>query len=76
MTKTDLKLLERVFEAEVNGALTGAPYVAQIKSKRMAFLAESGLVQEVTITMSGWPPLKITGWALTELGRLTYCTSC
>jgi hypothetical protein len=76
MKAKDLKLLERVFEAEINGALSGAPRCAQIKSKRMIFLQHEGYVQETTVTLPGRFPIKVTGWELTEFGRLTYCMSC
>jgi hypothetical protein len=76
MNAKDLKLLEKVFSAEVNSAINGGLYVAQIKSKRMEQLEKEGYVQKVTETLGGRFPVKVTGWALTELGRLTYCTSC
>lgn len=76
MKKADLKLLGRVFEAEFNAAMTGAPHVAQIKSQRMRELEKEGYVAEKTITLPGRFPVKVTGWELTELGRMTYCASC
>lgn len=76
MNAKDLKLLERVFEAEISSAINGGPYVAQIKSKRMLDLEKEGYVQRHTEVLGGRFPLKISGWILTELGRVTYCMSC
>jgi hypothetical protein len=77
MKAADLKLLERVFDAEIKSAMTpGLPPVAQIKSKRMLVLQEEGLVREMTVTLPGRFPVKVTGWVLTERGRMIYCTNC
>lgn len=75
MRASDLKLLGHVFNAEINSALNGGPYVAQIKSKRMDYLEKQGYIKEITETLSGRFPVQVTGWVLTEFGRLVYCTS-
>lgn len=77
MTKRDLKMLERLFYAEVRAALSasGLPMV-QTKSKQMERLKAEGYVQEMTATLGGRFPITVTGWTLTEFGRFTYCMSC
>lgn len=71
MKKADLKLLERIFEAEINGTLP-----AQLKSQRLPDLAKEGYVEAVCRTLPGRFPVRVKGWVLTELGRYTYCSSC
>jgi len=76
MNKRKLALLERAFDAEVTSALekTGM-YVMQTKSRLALELVAEGLLQEVTISAGGLPPISVTGYALTELGRMSYCMS-
>lgn len=66
-----LKLLEAVFWAEVEGRL---PY--QRKGKAIEALAAKGLVEPMEIVLPGRFPVRICGWSLTHLGRMTYCASC
>lgn len=76
MKKSDLKLLERVFNAEIRSAVIGGPMVAQIKSKQMDQLEEAGYVKKITERLGGRFPVTVTGWVLTEFGRATYCANC
>ena len=71
MEKSDLKLLERIFAAEINNAL---PY--QGKPKRYRELEEEGYVEHVTVTLPGRFPVQISGWVLTHKGRYAYCNEC
>jgi hypothetical protein len=71
MTKAELKVLERVFTAEIDGALP-----AQFKSKLLPEMEKAGYVVQIEETLGGRFPVKIKGWALTELGRMTHCASC
>ncbi|MHB1098338.1 MAG: hypothetical protein ACYCZR_02170 [Burkholderiales bacterium] len=71
MTKKDLALLGRVFDAEINGRLP-----AQIESKRMNDLEADGLVEKMDITYPGRFPITINGWQLTHAGRFAFCSSC
>lgn len=74
MNKRKLALLEKAFDAEVTSALnkTGL-FVMQTKSRLAAELEAEGLLRKQTIKMDGWPAVEITGYVLTELGRMTYC---
>lgn len=73
MTKADLKMLERIFEAEIYGRL---PF--QSKSKQMERLAEEGLVEPMTRAFGKdrFGAIHVSGWALTHAGRFLYCESC
>lgn len=71
MKRQDLAVLEKIFAAEIAGRLP-----AQIKSKRLADLEKSGHVVQVEGTLPGRFPVRIHGWCLTHLGRITYCESC
>lgn len=72
-TKSDLRVLEKVFEAEINGRL---PY--QSKSKKMVELESKGLVEPMTRTFGQdrFGTITASGWCLSDLGRFEYCDSC
>lgn len=72
-TKSDLRILEKVFEAEINGRL---PY--QSKSKKMAELESKGLVEPMTRTFGQdrFGAITASGWRLTLAGNFAYCDSC
>ncbi len=77
MTKADRAILERAFEAEINAALGALPVpLIQTRSKRAAKLADEGLLSVARVTLPGRFPVTITGYALTQAGRLAYCMSC
>jgi len=76
MTKRELELLGKAFEAEINGALRKGPRIFQTKSRLAKKLVEDGLLREAKESIPGWPPIEVKGYELTELGRLVYCTSC
>ena len=69
----ELKVLERIFAAEISGRLP-----AQFKSKHLAPLQERGMVEPMETKVGAGGPFTVTisGWALTHLGRITYCESC
>lgn len=72
MTKKHLKLLEKVFAAEIEGRL---PY--QSKAKGYKELEELDLVAWGTVTLGGGGfPVTVSGWYLTHSGRYAYCESC
>lgn len=76
MTKAEIKLLEKVFEAEINGALNRTFRLYQTKSKALADkLVKDGLLVESEVVFGGRSPVTVKGYELTELGRLTYCMS-
>ncbi len=70
----ELKMLGRVFEAETHGRSF------QSKAAMMKRLEAKGYVEYSEEVIPGdsqcpWP-IRIWGWNLTHLGRLTYCESC
>ena len=78
--KTDkqrMKILEEAYSREISAALGEmCCSVYQSRVKLVKEMVKEGLLMEVTETLKGFPPVKITGVVLTELGRLTYCSSC
>jgi hypothetical protein len=72
LSKRDFELLGRVFNAEILNQLP-----AQIgKSKAVTSLRERGYIAPLEITLPGRFPVRVSGWALTEAGRFTYCLNC
>lgn len=71
MTKAEIRMLERIYAAEIAGRL---PF--QSKSKLLPKLAEDGLVRRLEKHMPGRFAVTIHGWELTLAGNLTYCLSC
>lgn len=71
MTKAELKMLERAFEAEIYDRL---PF--QTKSKLAEKLVYDGYLQRMERTFGGRFPVVCKGYALTLLGNMTYCFSC
>ncbi len=61
-----MKLLERVFAAEVENRL---PF--QTKARGIYTLEGQGMVERLKVTMSG---CTVEGWQLTHPGRYHYCT--
>lgn len=74
MNKRELALLERAFDAEVTEALNGTGlFVIQTRSKLAEKLEREGLLRRQSIRMDVGLPFEVSGYALTELGRMTYC---
>lgn len=72
VTKAELKVLERAFSAEIEQRL---PF--QTKSKLAAKLTTQGYLATMTDTIGSGPfAVTVTGYALTHLGRMTYCATC
>lgn len=78
MTKAELKMLEKMFAAEIDAALSKAPVtrVFQSRSKVIEVLREQGMVEPIEVTLRGRFPVVVKGWGLTMLGHATYCFSC
>jgi hypothetical protein len=76
MNKRSLDLLERVFEAEINGAIGGGG-LYQTKSKLAQQLEADGYLQKVSVVIGNKTqfPVTIEGYRLTLLGNATYCMS-
>lgn len=73
ISKTNLRLLERIFEWEIMGAL---PF--QSKDKRYVELQKQGLVDRMDRVLGEDTvfSVKISGWCLTNHGRYVYCSNC
>lgn len=72
MNKADLRALEKVFAAEIEGRML--PSKAAVYTR----LADRGLVQKSskTFTVHRFGLMTITGWTLTHSGRFEYCKTC
>lgn len=71
-SKKILNALEKVFVCEIENKL---PF--QSRAKIYQGLASEGLLSPMTINIgSGWSAAIVTGFQLTHLGRLVYCSSC
>ena len=66
MTKAELDILEKGFEAEINGS------IYQTKSKIAKKLCEEGYLQEVELNFKG---VICNGYVTSLLGNMTYCQS-
>lgn len=73
LCKADIVLLEKAFAAEVQNAITGALPIIQSKTKRADRLAQNGYLYKTEIIFRG---LRVSGYALTHLGRYTYGETC
>lgn len=82
MTKQELKMLERLYAAEIDSALSHNPLIGivQSKSKVMLKLERDGLVRKREMTIPAdrsCPfPVTISGWELTLAGNAAYCLTC
>ena len=70
MIKSDLRILEKIFEKEIFGL------VYQSKAKRLEWLRDNGYVEAAEITLPGRIPIRVSGWVLTHKGRFAYCDTC
>lgn len=75
MDKRSLDLLEKAFEAEINGALEGHPGLLQTRSKLAQKLEADGYLVKDAVRIGGRFPVTIEGYRLTILGNATYCFS-
>lgn len=80
MTRAELKMLEKLFAAEVEAGVSGQPLrgIVQSKSKLLPKLEAEGFVQKVRREL---PPdrfgaIVVEGWELTLAGNMAYCMSC
>ena len=77
MNKKEIALLERAYELEIAFSVGGAPNpVLQTKSSIAERLAEQGMMEEIDCKLPGSPPVHVTGYVLTHLGRAAYCATC
>ena len=71
MNKSDLKILEQAFDLETRGAMF------QRKSKQITRLADAGYLEAYSFRDGqGWLRMTVSGYRLTEKGRMAYCETC
>lgn len=78
MKSAELKALERIFAAEIEGRPLLQSNAAIYKR-----LADAGFVKPVKEVFYGTGnsaidrlPMVVSGWALTNMGRIIYCENC
>lgn len=77
MKRAERDMLERAFIADVGGALDGGPRIVQSrKTKAVDWLVNAGLLEPVTATIPGRPPIRVSGYAITLQGHALYCATC
>ena len=68
MKKSKLKVLERLFEADMKEIP-----IYQRRSKHIEELEAEGLAQRIEIRLGGRFPVTIKGWRISPAGHMTYC---
>ena len=79
MTKAELAMLEKLYSAEIEAALSGHELrgIVQSKSKLMLKLEADGFVRRVEkVIRDRFGSMTIKGWELTLAGNAAYCFSC
>lgn len=73
LTKRWISALERIYCAEIHDRLP-----LQSKAKVFNELAAEGLVEPYVreFGIDRFGTITVSGWALTQFGRFTYCLSC
>lgn len=73
ITAKHLKILERIFVAEINNKL---PFqFPRREPKELPDLITEGYILTYEITLGGGFLVLVRGYQLSHLGRLTYCSS-
>jgi len=73
MNKKELDILEKAFEADIASALNNNLFpIIQTKSKTAKKLCDDGYLREISFIYGN---VKITGYALTDIGHFAYCDS-
>lgn len=79
MNKAKLKILENLYAAEIEAALSRNELlgIVQSKSKLLPELESEGLVRRVRreLKHNRFGPIVVEGWELTLVGRAAYCLS-
>ena len=75
MKAAQLAFLEKAFAQEISAAVgDGAhPRCIQNKGKSIQALVEAGMLSPV---VEVWKGIRLHGYELTHLGRMTYCGQC
>lgn len=76
MNKKELKILDNVYAAEIDAAMTKGIYCYQSKSKLVEELVDEGYLQKVEFKFPNkFGEITIKGYQLTTAGNLAYCSS-
>ena len=73
MDKKSFSILEKAYEAEIDGAMSGGFGILQTKSKIAKKLEDDGYLVKVSYVIGGHFPVMVTGYRLTMLGNMTCC---
>lgn len=78
MTKAELAMLEKLYAAEIEGALSGGLGIVQSKDKILTKLETDGFVRKVRheLKPDRFGPIVVEGWELTLDGNAAYCLTC
>lgn len=77
MNKAELKMLERAFAAEINGALSRSGlHLLQTRSKLAEKLVNDGMLKRAEVQFGGRLSVLVTGYELTQAGHLMFCACC
>lgn len=79
MTKAELRMLERLYSAEIEAALSGHDLrgIVQSKSKLLPKLEADGFVRRVErVIKDRFGSFTVSGWELTLAGNAAYCLTC
>jgi hypothetical protein len=79
ITKAELKVLGKMFAAEIEYAMSGSrlPPCFQSRAKSMQSLHEKGLIAPVNFRVGNDAlAVHVEGWELTHAGRAAYCATC
>ena len=75
MDNKSLKLLGKVFAAEIEGALSHGIKLFHTKSRLAQQLENDGYLVKEKLILGGRLPVIIEGYRLTIRGNMTYCMS-
>lgn len=78
MTKPELAALEALFAAEIEQGLGESAGLARIPKRIADRLIAQGMIEPETRTLGrdAFGAIKVPGYVLTHLGRMTYCATC
>ena len=79
MTKAELAMLEKLYAAEIEAALSGHELrgIVQSKSKLLPKLETDGYVRRVEKHVRDrFGGFTVSGWELTLAGNAAYCLTC
>lgn len=74
LTKVRLRILEKIFQAEINGELPCQ--LGRHNPSEVAAMVEDGQIAPLNVTLPGRLPVVISGYVLTHRGRVLYCEDC